>query len=321
MNLIPVVAMLIEPTQISIFLGLATAWSLWLMFELEPLLVLAAHFLLHAAVDYSLLRLTQACAHDSSAISTSTVCTRITSCRMHMPILLFLLVNACSCQCFIICLFCNSIFCTHVRWRTERSAAVRAARVRGRVGDAAAGGAARVLRGATEPAPHQMGPPQVPPAVGRAGHTRAGARARHVLFLPGVNSATGYATVNVALAVRVLLVLNAQLRECSASRHLPCISLCSSPFPSLSLSSPSLSRLLLCPFFLVFPPESSLLCGLVSSSSLLPAWRVAPPTPDLDGPRPADLPITCNNLINYHDNWTSVFPPVRALPCICCLYT
>ena len=86
MNLIPVVAILIEPTQISIFLGLATAWSLWLMFELEPLLVLAAHFLLHAAVDYSLLRLTQACAH-------GLIChnyVRITRYRAHKPMFIVL---------------------------------------------------------------------------------------------------------------------------------------------------------------------------------------------------------------------------------------
>ena len=84
---------------------------------------------------------------------------------------------------------------------TERSAAVRAARVCGRVGDAAAGGAARVLRGATAPAPHQLGPTQVPPAVGRAGHTRAGARARRVLVHQGVSLSTGYATANVTVTV------------------------------------------------------------------------------------------------------------------------
>lgn len=69
MNLIPVVAMLIEPTQISVFLGLAIAFSLWHVFAVDPLLVLAAHLVLHACVDYCLLRLTQVrCAARSTRV-------------------------------------------------------------------------------------------------------------------------------------------------------------------------------------------------------------------------------------------------------------
>ena len=107
MNLIPVVAMLIEPTQISIFLGPATAWSLWLMFELDPLLVLAAHLLLHAAVDYALLRLTQV-SHLMTLLSfvrvrvccTGTSASRITSYHSHM----------CALTMFIVFLFVNELF-------------------------------------------------------------------------------------------------------------------------------------------------------------------------------------------------------------------
>ena len=124
---------------------------------------------------------------------------------------------------------CNNKECTCTS--TERSASVRAASVRGRVGDAAASGAARVLRGASEPAPHQLGPTQVPPAVGRAGNTRPGARARGVLDDPGVSSShlilSSSSRLHDRKRNRYRITVSsccpgaprARLRECSASRH------------------------------------------------------------------------------------------------------
>lgn len=75
---------------------------------------------------------------------------------------------------------CNVI--SHIPVHVECCAAVRAARVRGGVGDAAAGGSDRLLRVTSESAPHQLGQTQVPPAVGRAGHSRAGPPATCLVY-------------------------------------------------------------------------------------------------------------------------------------------
>ena len=54
------------------------------------------------------------------------------------------------------------------------------------------------------------------------------------------------------------------------------------------------------------------------------AVRVAPPDSNRMGHALLTYRSLFNNLISYHDNlsdYSTVFPPVRALSCICCLYT